>query len=162
MSTNGTNGHGAAYKKTAIVTGGASGIGLAMARHFASEGYDVALLDVAGEEPVAAALDQVRKAGAEGKGDGKAKVIFRRCDVSSWREQADGFRAVHDEFGRVDVVCANAGISERGASVMAAVEEDEPRQPDLKVVDVCLTGVIYCKSRCMNMRKLLADVQTSH
>lgn len=130
-------------KKTAVVTGGASGLGAVMAQHFAREGYNVAILDVnaaMGEQVLAAAASPSTQQKTTGA------VVFRTCDVSSWADQADNFRAVYHEFGRIDVVCANAGISEGGASALAQVETEEPAEPNLKVLDVNLTGVIYCKS----------------
>lgn len=128
-------------RKTAIVTGGVSGIGLAMSKHFASQGYNVAVFDVAATEDAAAAL----KAIIAESGAPQERLVFTRCDVSSWQEQDEGFRAVFKAFGRIDVVCANAGISERGAGALTVIEEDEPRKPDLKIMNVNLSGVIFCK-----------------
>lgn len=135
MASNATNGHA---RKVAIVSGGASGIGLAMSRHFAAEGYNVAIFDVT----VAAGEEAASSIAADSP---QAKVVFKKCDVSSWQSQALSFKEVHSEFGRIDVVCANAGISERGASALGSFEEDAPVEPDLKIMDVNLTGVIYCK-----------------
>lgn len=146
--------------KTAIVTGGASGLGAVMAQHFASEGYHVALLDVNAEAgpSLAAALlptTTTKKYGAAAAAAAPPppttppRAVFRTCDVSSWADQADAFRAVYREFGRIDVVCANAGISEGGASALAHVDDTqdgEPAEPNLKVLDVNLAGVIYCTS----------------
>lgn len=135
MASNGVNGH---VQKTAIVSGGASGIGLAMSNYFASQGYNVAVFDVTAE----AGKQVVSQIASENP---QAKVVFKKCDVSSWQNQADSFKEVYAEFGRIDVVCANAGISERGGSAMAMIEDDEPREPNLKIMDVNLTGVIYCE-----------------
>lgn len=138
MASTGANGS-APVRKTAIVTGGASGIGLAMAQYFVSQGYHVAVFDIASEAAGDETVARLR-AGGDGKG---GKVLYRRCNVSSWRDQADGFRAVHDSFGRIDVVCANAGI---GGGAMAVDEgEQEPSEPDLKNLDVNLNGVVFCE-----------------
>ncbi|PSR99263.1 hypothetical protein BD289DRAFT_479638 [Coniella lustricola] len=135
--------------KTALITGGASGIGLSMARHFAAEGYNVAVLDVnaeGGEHAIANdIIPVVAKRGAE---VGKPKAVFKKCDVSSWQSQADAFKAVYAEFGRIDVVCANAGIGEgsQGKSALAMVEEgdgEEPQEPGLRILNVNLDGVVY-------------------
>lgn len=135
----GPNGHG---QKVAIVTGGASGIGLAMSQHLALEGYDVALLDVDVAAGEAAVAQLVAHLAPPARG---ARVVFKQCDVASWQSQAQSFREVHGVFGRVDVVCANAGISERGSGAFGGVEEGEPVEPDLAVMDVNLSGVIYCE-----------------
>ena len=94
--------------KTAVVTGGASGIGRAMAEAFAGEGMRVVLADVEAE-----ALEQT--AGAL-RATGAA-VLAVPTDVSS-AEQVEALadRAVA-EFGRVDVVCNNAGVAVSGPVV---------------------------------------------
>ncbi|KAF3765623.1 putative short chain dehydrogenase/reductase [Cryphonectria parasitica EP155] len=123
-------------RKTAVISGGASGIGLAMSQYFASMGYNVAIFDV----NIEAGRRVVSELASESP---SAKVVFKSCDVSSWQSQADNFKEVYTEFGRVDVVCANAGISERGSSALASIEDDEPKEPDLKSLSVNLSGVIY-------------------
>lgn len=129
--------------KTVIVTGGASGIGLAMVEHFASKGDNVAVFDVNLEVGKQVASSVAEK-------NPKAKIIFKECDVSSWKSQTKAFKDVFGEFGRIDIVMANAGISEQGASAMASIEEDEPKEPNLKIMDVDLSGVIYSKSSSLD------------
>lgn len=133
MATNGSH-----LQKVAIVSGGASGIGLAMSQHFASEGYNVAIFDV----DARAGKDVISQIASTNP---KVKVTFKLCDVSSWQNQAQNFKEVHSEFGRIDVVCANAGISEKGTSALGSIETDEPVEPNLKIMDVNLSGVIYCE-----------------
>ncbi|KAI0023425.1 15-hydroxyprostaglandin dehydrogenase [Xylariomycetidae sp. FL0641] len=115
-------------QKVVVVTGGASGLGLAMTEHFAAQGHRVAVLDVDG---------------AAGPRVAAGAVSFRRCDVASWDALAAAFRDVYEECGRIDVVMANAGVSEQGASSIVVEGEDEPRMPDLKVLQVNLLGTIY-------------------
>lgn len=127
-----------AQTKTAVVTGGASGIGLAIVEYFVSEGYNVAVCDInidAGNKLVSRLAMETPQ----------AKIIFKKCDVSSWKNQAIAFKEVYTEFGKIDIVVANAGISEQGGSSMASIEEDEPQEPSLKVLDVDLSGIIYCE-----------------
>lgn len=133
MASNGGDGH---VCKVAIVSGGASGIGLAMSQYFASEGYDVAIFDVDAK----AGNDVVSQLASSHP---QMRVTFKLCDVSSWQSQAENFKQVHSEFGRIDVVCANAGISEKGTSALGNIESDEPVEPNLKIMDVNLSGVIY-------------------
>ena len=124
-------------QKSVIVTGGTSGIGLAMTRHFASEGHKVAVLDIndkTGPEVIAKVASEYPE----------AAVSFRRSDVTSWEDQAAAFQEIYREHGRIDIVMANAGISEQGQSSMVKVEEDEPVKPDTRSLDVNLLGAIYC------------------
>jgi NAD(P)-dependent dehydrogenase (short-subunit alcohol dehydrogenase family) len=133
---NGTSGG----RKSVLVTGGASGIGLAMVRHLASEGYRVSILDVnenVGQEIASQVASDFPN----------ATVVFKRADVSSWEQQAAAFKEVFEESGgHLDVVMANAGISEQGATTVVDLQENEPSKPRLKSVDVNLTGTIYCES----------------
>lgn len=144
-------------QKTAVITGGASGIGLTMVQLFAGLEYNVVILDVS----EFTGLDMPEIALAPGSRFPKPKIVWKRCDVSSWQDQADKFKQVYREFGRIDVVCANAGISEQGTGAMSSIEDDEPQQPNLKIMDVNLTGVIYCESHvfytnvCVGFPKLI-------
>ena len=110
----------------AVVTGAASGIGLAAARRFASLGLKVALVDLPGER-LEAAL-------AEVQGQGEAQAF--PADVSD----ADGLRnlaeTVEARFGPVSVLVANAGI--QPGSRMFGPEENWRR-----VIEVNLWGVIH-------------------
>ncbi|KAI5921979.1 15-hydroxyprostaglandin dehydrogenase [Camillea tinctor] len=123
-------------RKSIVVTGGASGVGLAMVTHFASQGHIVTILDMNAESGLAVVRDLSSK-------HPQATVTFKKADVSSWQDLADVFKEIHRDAGRVDIVMANAGISEQGVSSLAPVDETEPSQPRLKTLDVNLTGVIY-------------------
>ena len=91
--------------KVAVVTGGASGIGLAMAQRFAREGMKLALADIE-----TGALEQ---AAADFEEDG-VEVFPHVVDVSN-ADQMDGLaQAVLDRFGAVHVVCNNAGVATGG------------------------------------------------
>jgi len=91
--------------KVAVVTGGASGIGLAMARRFAREGMKLVLVDIE-----KGALERAsRELGAAG-----TEVLAQRVDVSN-SDQMDGLaEAVLSHFGAVHVVCNNAGVATGG------------------------------------------------
>ncbi|SEF32320.1 Short-chain dehydrogenase [Amycolatopsis pretoriensis] len=97
--------------RVAVVTGGASGIGLAMARQFVSEGMKVVIGDVE-SGALDIAVRQFQDAGVIGV---RADVT-RHDDVVALCEEA--VRA----FGRVDVVCANAGVETGGRFLDVATE----------------------------------------
>ncbi|OEJ27530.1 alcohol dehydrogenase [Streptomyces agglomeratus] len=87
--------------QVAVVTGAASGIGLAMVRRFAAGGLKVVLADVE-ETALEKAASELRAGGAE--------VLARVVDVSE-RESVTGLAdAAYDTFGAVHVLCNNAGV----------------------------------------------------
>ena len=113
--------------KTALVTGAARGIGLAIASRLAADGARVALLDLDG-----AAAD----AAAKKVGGG---AIALRADVT---KAADVDAAVHrvvDAWGRLDILVNNAGITGRSFPIWELSDEDWRR-----VIDADLTSVFLC------------------
>ena len=87
--------------KTAFITGGASGMGLAMARSFAGAGMKVAIADIE-----ASALTAV----AEEFAETNASVITLQVDVSDANAVTDAAAKTQDAFGNVHVLVNNAGI----------------------------------------------------
>jgi NAD(P)-dependent dehydrogenase (short-subunit alcohol dehydrogenase family) len=87
--------------RVAVITGGASGIGLGMARAFAREGMKLALLDVE-DAALAEAKAGLAKLGAE--------VIGVRADVSDPASLEAAAERVSERFGGIHVVCNNAGV----------------------------------------------------
>ncbi len=87
--------------KTAVITGGASGIGLATARQFASSGANVVLGDIE-QGPLDNAVGQLRDSGA--------KVIGVRCDVSVEEDVLALRDAALAEFGAAHMIFNNAGV----------------------------------------------------
>ena len=91
--------------KVAVVTGAASGIGLALAERFAREGMKLVLADVE-EAPLAEIAAKLAGPGTE--------LLARRTDVAD-AEQMDALAAAAlERFGAVHVVCNNAGVSGGG------------------------------------------------
>lgn len=111
-----------------MVTGAASGIGLALATRFAAEGMKVVLADV-DEAGLEQARDGLQKSGAE--------VVCVPCDVSS-PEQVDALaRQTVNRFGAAHVVCNNAGVAGTEGKLWELAPEDWNR-----ILGVNLIGVV--------------------
>ena len=113
--------------KTAFVTGGASGIGLAMARSFAAAGMKVAIADIE-ESALEAAVASLAPTNAE--------VIPLQVDVTDRAAMARAADATESTFGKVHVVCNNAGVAVGGATDAMSYQDWD------WVVNVNLNGVI--------------------
>ena len=114
--------------KTAFITGGASGIGLAMAKAFAEAGMNVMLADV--EQ---SALDQARK----DLGQYGNHVLGVACDVADPDSVERAAQATFSAFGKVHVLCNNAGVAAAGGTDLISVDNWR------WVVDVNLMGVVH-------------------
>jgi len=112
--------------KTAIVTGGGSGIGRDMAQALAEAGANVVLC--------ARKVERCEQAAAELSEFG-VKALGLRCDVREPEEIHSVVARTNEELGRIDVLVNNAG------TVWGAPPEDTPLEGWQKVIDVNLTGV---------------------
>jgi NAD(P)-dependent dehydrogenase (short-subunit alcohol dehydrogenase family) len=101
--------------KVALVTGGASGIGLESARLFSREGARVAVADV-NDAAGRVAVEELQGAGGE--------AIYVHADVARAADCEGMIRAAEDAFGRLDVLFNNAGISHAEDGDATATEED--------------------------------------
>jgi NAD(P)-dependent dehydrogenase (short-subunit alcohol dehydrogenase family) len=88
--------------KVALISGGASGMGASMARIFAGEGAKVVVADVLDKEGNNVVADIARANGA---------AIFRQLDVSSEAEWKAAIDATLAEFGKLDILVNDAGLS---------------------------------------------------
>jgi NAD(P)-dependent dehydrogenase (short-subunit alcohol dehydrogenase family) len=86
--------------KVAVVTGGASGIGQALARRFVADGMRVMLADIEGDA-LSAAARELREGGGQ--------VAEYVCDVSDESQVIDLATETYEQFGTAHVVCNNAG-----------------------------------------------------
>jgi NAD(P)-dependent dehydrogenase (short-subunit alcohol dehydrogenase family) len=116
--------------KVAIVTGGASGIGLACSANFAQGGARVVIADINEEVGNRAVADQ--------KGAG-GDAIFTRTDVRRPADVEAMVEAAIRAFGRLDIAVNNAGIG--GESAPTGSYSIEGWQ---KVISINLSSVFYC------------------
>jgi 3-oxoacyl-[acyl-carrier protein] reductase len=116
-----------ALSKTALVTGAARGIGLAIASRLAADGARVALLDLDG----AAANAAAKRIGGG--------AIALAADVTKASEVESAVNRVVQEWGRLDILVNNAGITGRSFPIWELSDEDWRR-----VIDADLTSVFLC------------------
>ena len=115
--------------RVVIVTGGARGIGRAIALAFVREGAKVALVDV-DKEKLEVLKNEIEKK--------KGKVIVTPCDITKSSEVNGMVDEVRKRFGRIDILVNNAGIIRRG-TIETVTEEDWDR-----VIEVNLKGTFNC------------------
>jgi NAD(P)-dependent dehydrogenase (short-subunit alcohol dehydrogenase family) len=112
--------------KTAFITGGANGIGKGTALRFAAEGARIGLADMLPDEGEQTKRE-IETAGGQ--------AIFVRCDVAEPRDVENAIGMTVQQFGRLDIVFANAGIN----GVWTPIEELAPDDWD-KTLDINLKG----------------------
>lgn len=117
--------------KTVMITGGASGIGLATARTFAQAGCNIAICDF-NPDTLGSAVEQLQ--GSRGE------VLALRVDVTSTNEVAAAVEEIVEKMGGIDAAVNNAGIGAMGQYLADMTEEDFDRNlsVNLKGVWVCL------------------------
>ncbi len=118
--------------KSVIVTGGASGIGLACVREFLDDGAYVAVCDVNPQPPVIDA------------GENGGKYIYIHCDVTDSKSVSDMVNTVMNEFGTIDVLVNNAGINIPRLLVDPAGVQELTEQIWDKVMNVNVKGLFFC------------------
>jgi NAD(P)-dependent dehydrogenase (short-subunit alcohol dehydrogenase family) len=115
--------------KVALITGAASGIGRATALLFTKEGAKVAVADyvpAGGQETV----KMIQKAGGE--------AIFIEADVSRKTDVERMVKTTVNSYGRIDILYNNAGIGQRGVSMLETTEEEWDRVLNINLKGVCL------------------------
>ncbi|PIW62350.1 SDR family oxidoreductase [Shewanella sp. CG12_big_fil_rev_8_21_14_0_65_47_15] len=123
--------------KVVVITGGAGGLGLAMAQNFAQAGAKLALIDVDQEKLERACADL----GATTEVQGYA------LDITDEEDVVAGFAYILEDFGQVNVLVNNAGILRDGMLVKAKdgkVTDRMSFEQFQSVINVNLTGTFLC------------------
>jgi NAD(P)-dependent dehydrogenase (short-subunit alcohol dehydrogenase family) len=116
-------------ERVAVVTGAASGMGLAIGRHLAGRGHRVALLDLDGDAAQRAAEDLAASGG---------RAMGVHVDVADRGAVDDGLRKVRSELGPVGIMVTSAGLDEfRSFTDITAEAWD-------RMLAVNLTGTFHC------------------
>jgi NAD(P)-dependent dehydrogenase (short-subunit alcohol dehydrogenase family) len=130
--------------KTCIVTGGAKGIGAAIAWRLGIEGCNVAVFDI-DEEAGAYRVGELAKAGVRAR--------FYRVDVSNEEQVFKGIGNVYADFGGINVLVNNAGIGFTGRSI-----EEQSMEEWRRIIDVNLTGPWLCSKHVVKYMKKAGGV----
>jgi meso-butanediol dehydrogenase/(S,S)-butanediol dehydrogenase/diacetyl reductase len=131
-----------------IITGGVSGIGLATAKRFGSEGAGVIIADI-NQEKAEAAIAEVKAAGAP-------NASISLCDVADASQVEATVRQALEKYGRFDVLINNAGLM-----VFKAIEELDGKDW-LSILSVDLLGAFYfTKQAFLHMKNGGAIVNVS-
>ena len=115
--------------RIAIITGGATGIGLALALELAKENMKIVIAST-NNERLEAAAESIRQAGGE--------VLPVVCDVSDRASVENLKRKTMEKYGPVDLLCCNAGVTTAGPFVDHRAEDYD------WVYGVVLNGTVYC------------------
>ena len=115
--------------KVALITGGARGIGQAIAMAFAKEGADIAVADVNLETAQETALE-IELLGR--------KALALEMDVTSYEKVEEGVNKILDKMGKVDILVNNAGITKDNLLLRMSQSEWDA------VINVNLKGTFNC------------------
>lgn len=110
--------------RSALVTGAASGIGLATARRFAEEGANVVVVDI-----------------NEGAGKESAAAVggtFIRCDASDPAQVATAFEQAKDAMGALDIAYMNAGVTTGEGDIAKLTDEQY-----FRILNINVNGVVF-------------------
>ena len=124
------------HQKKAVVTGGARGIGRAIAARLAREGAVVAICARTAESVASVVVELSQETGGH--------VIGKAADVSDDRQVADFFRYVDSQLGGLDILVNNAGVG-IFAPVAELTIEDWRR-----TIETNLSGAFYCSREALH------------
>jgi 3-oxoacyl-[acyl-carrier protein] reductase len=120
--------------RVVLVTGGARGIGKAIAENVAKRGAQLVIADIS----LSSAEEAAKELSASG-----GRTLALRLDVSKSGEVGAAFEKIMKEFGRIDVLINNAGITKDGL-ILRMKEEDWDA-----VININLKGVFLCSKEAV-------------
>jgi len=124
--------------KTALITGGANGIGLGIALQLASEGYAIAVMGRSSEDRAQENIDKIKSFGSP--------VIYISGNVTSDESRREILQKIDSEFGRLDILVNNAGVAPKVRSdILATTEESFDF-----VLDINLKGTFFLTQLAAN------------
>ena len=107
-------------EKTALVTGGARGIGYGIAAQLAAEGYNLVIADIQEKEKVSDNISLLEQTGVE--------VLYCRCDISDPASRSKMIIEIKEKCGGLNVLVNNAGVAPLvRADILEATEESYER-----------------------------------
>ncbi|KAJ5788567.1 hypothetical protein N7457_003557 [Penicillium paradoxum] len=123
--------------QVALITGGTSGIGLAVAQHLSQANWQVHIIGTNQERGEAAAASL-------------SNTKFHKADVRNYDELASVFDRVFNAHSRLDFVFANAGKAEYTDFFADQPETGIPPSPGSEIVDINLNGAVYTSYLAMH------------
>lgn len=132
--------------KVVLITGGATGMGRATAKEFASLGAKVVVTTGHSVEKGQAVAQEIRDAGGD--------AIFLPCDISSEDSVKACIDAIVEKYGRLDCAFNNAGVGPDGVKIPYGPLTDWTTENWDKVMDTNLRGLFFClKHELVQMQK---------
>jgi NAD(P)-dependent dehydrogenase (short-subunit alcohol dehydrogenase family) len=154
-ATNETTSHGRLQDKVAIVTGASSGIGRAISTRYASKGAHVIVADL---QPTSRNPKESQPTHELVQSLGR-KSVFIKTDVTSAASVDALIEATIKEFGRVDILCNNAGAAfEEGKEKRKIWELEDSKWQ--KSLDLYCSGVFY-GTRAASRQMMKQDVHAN-
>ncbi|MCR8631145.1 SDR family NAD(P)-dependent oxidoreductase [Paenibacillus radicis (ex Xue et al. 2023)] len=126
-------------QKVVAVTGGAQGIGKAVALAYVKAGYVVAIADADQEAGMETTRELLHTGG---------QAVFMCVNVAREDEVTRWIQSIQREFGRIDVLINNAGISRNGSMLQLSVDQFD------EVIGVNLRGAFLCSQQAAAVMKL--------
>ena len=119
--------------KTAIVTGAARGIGLAVAKRLLAGGFQVAMLDI-DEETLSKGVSEL---------DDRSNVLAMHCDISDRMQVMTVMDTIADKLGGIDALVNNAGIATFKPFMRTTADDWN------EILSTNLSGAFHCSQACV-------------